>query len=107
MPTDPSKTLHYSEGKSGVDQIPPDVLLALGAVYSMGEEKYGRDNWKKGTDWSQFIGSALRHIYKWSAGEDIDVESGLSHLSHALWNIVALSYYQAHNVGIDNRDVRC
>jgi len=102
MPDD-QKTLHFSEGKPGVDQIPPEILLEWGDVFSFGERKYARDNWKKGTDWHQFYGSALRHLLKWWNGEDIDPESGLPHLAHAIWNVGALRYYQIHQIGTDNR----
>ena len=95
--------LHYSDGKSGVDQIPPEVLLELGRIYTFGERKYARDNWKAGTAWHEFYGSALRHLYNWWMGEDLDPESGLHHLAHALWNITTLMYYQNHDLGEDTR----
>lgn len=94
---------HFSEGKSGVDQIPPQVLLELGRVYEMGERKYGRRNWLKGTAWHEFYGSALRHILRWQSGEDLDDESGLPHLSHAIWNLVALQHFQMNGIGTDDR----
>ncbi len=102
---DSDKALHYSEGKPGVDQIPVEVLLEWGEVFSYGEKKYDRANWLKGNDWHQFQGSALRHIYAFWRGEDIDPESGLPHLSHALWNIGALRYYQIHGIGNDDRPI--
>jgi hypothetical protein len=97
------KASHYSENKSGVDQIPPELLLEWGDVFTYGAKKYGRDNWRKGTDWHEFYGSALRHLLRWWAGEDIDPESGLSHLAHALWNVGALRYYQIKGMGTDDR----
>lgn len=101
--TDPSKALHYSDGKSGVDQIPPEILLELGEVYKYGEKKYFRDNWKKGAPWHEFYGSVLRHVFKWWLGEDIDPESGLPHLAHAMWNLTTLRYFQLHGLGEDTR----
>ena len=101
--TGPNKALHYSGGKSGVDQIPPEVLIELGDVFTYGEKKYARDNWKQGNDWHEFIGSALRHMYAFQMGREIDSESGLPHLAHALWNVVALRYYQLHGLGNDDR----
>ena len=106
FPLPPETANHFSEGKPGVDQIPPQVLLELGRVYEYGQKKYGRDNWLKGTAWSEFYGSALRHVLKWWGGEDIDPESGLPHLSHAMWNIVALEHFQMQHLGVDNRPNR-
>lgn len=101
-----NKAMHFSEGKEGVDQIPPEVLLEWGKVFNYGEKKYARDNWKKGTEWYQFYGSALRHLYRFWQGEDIDPESGLPHLAHALWNVGCLRYYQLNGLGNDTRDIK-
>jgi len=100
----PTETLHYSEGKSGVDQIPPEVLMALGNVYSYGEKKYSRGNWLRGTNWHEFYGSALRHMFRFWRGEWLDDESGLPHLAHAIWNLSTLFVYHQHKIGKDTRD---
>lgn len=97
------RALHYSAGKSGVDQIPPDVMMELGDVYKYGEQKYARDNWMSGTDWHEFVGSILRHLYRWMDGEEIDPESNCPHLAHLAWNAVTLRYYEKHNIGKDDR----
>ena len=103
---DPTRALHFSDGKPGVDQIPPEVLLEWGAVFTFGEQKYSRGNWLRGNDWHEFAASALRHIYRWQMGEDNDPESGISHLSHALWNIGALRFYQIRDLGNDDRSIK-
>lgn len=100
---DDGKAKHFSSDKSAVDQIPTDVLMEWGEVFKMGAKKYGRDNWKKGTDWHEFYGSALRHLFKFWQGEDVDPESGLSHLAHALWNVAAIRHYQMNGLGTDTR----
>lgn len=100
---DADKALHYSEGKPGVDQIPVELLIEWGRVFSYGERKYFRDNWKRGNDWHEFIGSALRHLFAWERGQDLDPESSLPHLAHLIWNIGALRYYQLHGLGHDDR----
>ncbi len=101
----PDKTWHYSAGKPGVDQIPPEMLLALGRVYTYGERKYARDNWKKGTDWHEFYGSALRHLLAFWSGEWDDPESGCEHLAHAIWNCTTLMYYANRGLGRDTRNI--
>lgn len=115
--------LHFDDGKEGVDQIPPGVLLGLGAVYSYGELKYGRDNWKEGMTWSKVYGSAMRHLLKWWMGQDFDVcptnhpkgkcaggdaefcptHSRQHHLHQVMWNATTLWWYQAYGKGEDNR----
>ena len=102
-PIETVKALHDSEDKSGVDQIPVDVLLEWGQVYTFGAKKYGRDNWRKGTDWHEFYGSVLRHLFAFWGGEDIDPESGQSHIVQGIWNLGTLRYYQLHDLGKDDR----
>ena len=97
------QALHYSDGKSGVDQIPVEVLIEWGEVFTYGEKKYFRDNWKKGNAWHEFYASALRHIFAFWGGQDIDPESNLPHLAHAIWNIGALRHYQVQELGVDDR----
>jgi hypothetical protein len=105
-PAAPPKAKHFSTGKSGVDQIPPELLMAWGDIFTHGAEKYGRDNWKGGTEWHEFYGSALRHLYKWWLGETLDPDSGEPHLGHALWNVGALLYFQMHALGTDDRPAK-
>lgn len=63
---------HYSSGKAGVDQLPVEVLVWEAAVFSYGERKYDRDNWKNGNPWHEFYGSLLRHVFDWQMGKDYD-----------------------------------
>jgi hypothetical protein len=100
----PDKALHFSSGKIGVEQIPPEIKMLVGLIYSYGEIKYGRDNWKSGQDYSQFIGSLERHTEFFLLGEDNDPESTLPHLAHVIWNAGTLLYYNLNGVGNDDRE---
>lgn len=62
---------------------PPDAMVELGNVLGMGADKYGSNNYRKGTDVSLYIGAALRHIMAHQGGETTDPESQQHHLSHA------------------------
>jgi hypothetical protein len=99
----PRKALHFSQGKVGLDQLPVEILMEWATVFDYGAEKYARNNWRSGTEWHEFYGSAFRHLIKWWLGEDIDPETGLNHMAHALWNIATLRYYQIHGLGHDDR----
>lgn len=96
-------TMHDSAGKLGLHKIPPEMLEALARVMDYGDNKYAPGNWKQGTNWSEFFGSTLRHIYKWWRGEDIDPESGCLHLAHAICNLTFLIWYDAYRKGTDDR----
>jgi len=81
---------HYDDGKVRLDLIPVGAIYALGDVLTYGSTKYGDRNWEKGIKYSRLFASTLRHLFKWWAGEDLDKESGLPHLAHALTNIAML-----------------
>lgn len=104
MQIEATATSHYSTGKSGIDQIPPFIWFMVGDVFTYGENKYARDNWKKGTYWHEFIGSTLRHFLNFCRGEWLDKESGHPHLAHCIVNIMFLIYYHENKLGIDDRD---
>lgn len=72
-----------------------DAAQQVVKVLHMGAAKYTARNWEKGMDWSRCYSSAQRHMIKWwQLREDNDKESGLNHLAHAAWNILALLAYQ-------------
>jgi hypothetical protein len=85
----------FDEGKTRVDLIPAEVLLALGEIFAYGAVKYDLSNWRKGMKWSKVYAPLLRHLYRaWAnVNNGLDEESGKPHIYHALWNCVALAFY--------------
>ena len=87
MKEDPVVTetaLRYNEGKPKINQIPMDFLAELGEVYEMGAKKYARDNWKHVDDAeTRYLAAAFRHLSAYAQGNEVDDETGLSHLAHA------------------------
>ena len=92
----PEQALRYNIGKPRVSLVPFEVLLALADHYTVGAKKYEDHNWRKGLKYSDTMDSAMRHIIAFQTGEDIDEETGSSHLISAIWNLVALEYFQIH-----------
>ena len=86
-----SQAIKSDKGKSRMDLIPPNTLLEVGAVFSFGALKYADRNWEKGFTNGRLAGAALRHITQWQAGENLDPESGYSHLTHAICSLMMLS----------------
>lgn len=93
------------KGKLRYDLLPPHVIQQLVAVLTGGAEKYGDSNWRTdgGMAWTRCYGSLMRHIQAWYMGEEKDPESGLSHLAHALCNLVFLLEYERTNRERDDR----
>jgi hypothetical protein len=102
-PTCGLHAMHDSAGKLGLHKIPSEMLEELARVMDYGDNKYAPGNWKKGANWLDFLGSALRHIFKWRQGEDVDPESGCLHLAHAICNLTFLLWYSKHKRGHDDR----
>lgn len=93
----------YDEGKPRTDLLPTDSLLGVAEILSFGAAKYGDRNWEKGMDWNRLYAAALRHLYAWQLGEDLDPESGKHHLKHATCCLLMLLAYQLRGVGTDDR----
>ena len=77
--------------KIQVELVPPAFIMQIAMVLGHGAKKYGANNWRKGLPWMRIYASTLRHLFAWAGGEDIDAESGMSHLNHAATNIMFLS----------------
>ena len=86
------------DGKLRFDLIPPELSLAYAEVATFGIEKLKslgvekpERNWEKGLKLVEdHLAAAHRHINKWERGIDLDEESGLLHLKHAMWHIAGM-----------------
>lgn len=84
--------------------VPPSSLIAEGIVMRHGAEKYGPYNWReKSVQISIYIDAAMRHISAYWDGEDIDKDSGISHLFHAKAGLGVLIDAIESGKVIDNR----
>jgi len=92
-------------GKVRVELIPPEVILGLGEIFTIGAQEYGEYNWEKGLKWQDLIGAAMRHLLKWCSGETLDRKSRKHHLLHCMANLCMLYMYQQYNMGEDNRSI--
>lgn len=100
----PTKTgTKYDAGKNRLELIPSTAIDALGRAFTFGAKKYNSHNWANGFEWDRLVGALLRHINSWRSGEDIDPESGLSHLDHVLACAAMLSAHEQEGLGNDNR----
>lgn len=92
-----------NRGKPNVELLPPEPLEAVGRVLGFGAKKYKPNNWRLGLSWGQTLGSALRHIFAFMRGEDIDPESGECHIDNAICQLMFLSTYWHTKTGEDDR----
>lgn len=95
--------IKHDQGKPDLSIIPKEALDQLAYAFMYGEKKYGRHNYRNGMDWHRVISAALRHITAFNDGEDLDAESGLSHIAHGLACLSMLAVYHSKSVGKDTR----
>jgi len=88
-----TKGLKADSGKNRMDLIPWPAVWAMANVRQFGAEKYRPWDWDKGIEYSRLAAAALRHITAWLSGEDLDPESGQSHIAHALTGLAFLETY--------------
>lgn len=95
----------------GSDKLPlhlwPTTATALGCLGLLdGALKYGRANFRAvGVRTTIYVDACLRHLYKFFEGEDIDPDSGLPHLSHALACLAIIVDAQAAGKLNDDRNI--
>lgn len=83
--------------------LPWEQLAEVARLYAKGAEKYDRDNWKKGYDYSLSFDSMLRHATTWWEGEETDAETGCSHMASVIFHAAALMYFREHHPDLDDR----
>lgn len=77
--------------KAPMSTLPANVLAEAGVAMLEGAAKYGRHNYRvNGVLASVYYDAAMRHLMAWWEGEDVDPDSGLSHISKAIASLVVL-----------------
>lgn len=98
----PCSGVRENKGKPPASLMLSRALLEVARVSDFGAKKYEPHNYRKGMKWSFFIDATMRHLVKFSIGERIDTESGLSHLAHVAWNVLALLEFEVEGIGEDD-----
>lgn len=93
----------HDTGKPRTDLLPVEALDELAKVLAYGAKKYSDENWRQGAAWTRYYGAALRHLFAWKRCEDVDPETGLSHLTHAACSLLFLITSQQLGLGTDDR----
>lgn len=84
-PAENPKTTAGMKKPSVLSVIPTASLLHLGQVMQTGANKYGAFNWRETpVPAMTYVDAAARHLMSWLDGEDLDPESGMSHLAHMM-----------------------
>lgn len=103
-PPQDTGAMKFDDDKISYALVPQEAVDELAKVLNFGAGKYTPHNWRKGLKYSRCYDAMLRHLFAWWGGEDIDKESGLSHLAHAMCCLSFLITYQTDgSEGLDDR----
>jgi hypothetical protein len=91
-----------NEGKIQWSLVDYESLEPMVKALEFGANKYSRDNWKKGLPHSSIIDSTMRHITAIQKGENVDPESGICHIGHAMCNLMFLSWMQRNRPDLND-----
>ena len=80
----------HLDSKIPIGLVHPEMIMALAEVLAYGAQKYEPNDWLKGIPHWMLYDSCMRHMMSWRQGVDIDPESGLHHLEHALTNLAMI-----------------
>ena len=85
------QTYKYDEGKLRYDLLPIRPLEELVKVITYGAIKYAPNSWMNIEPFEErYFAATMRHLMAWRKGEELDPESGLPHLAHAMCCLVFL-----------------
>jgi Domain of unknown function (DUF5664) len=96
----------YDNQKVQLDLLPYDSLVEIARVLEFGATKYSAGNYMKGLDIRRLISACLRHIMQFNNGENIDMESGHTHLGHAACNLMFAIWMMKNKPEMDNRWIK-
>lgn len=97
--------VRYDQGKGRISLLPGRAIELVMQVGEFGSKKYGDHNYRGGMPVTKYLDAAYRHAFvQWLfKGEDNDQESGLPHLAHAAWNVLAALEQMLLKPELDNR----
>lgn len=93
----------HDTAKPRFSLLPHGPLAEVVKVYEFGAGKYGTYNWQAGLPYTRWYDAVMRHLFAWFRGERHDPESGLHHLAHATFGLLALMWQEDNNKGEDDR----
>lgn len=90
--------------KAPLSTVPATVMAEVGVAMLEGACKYGRHNFRNaGVRASVYYDGTMRHLNAWWEGEDIDPDSGLSHVTKAITSLVVLRDAMIQDMCADDR----
>ena len=93
----------FDEGKAPLALLPRLPLELVADVFGKGASKYAMHNWRAGIQITRNLSCALRHIYAYNEGEDLDPELGTNHLANAIVRLMFVLETAVKHPEMDDR----
>jgi len=94
------KGIKHDSEKPRWSLVPWEEFEDVVKVLTLGSRKYEDFNWQYVDNMDdRYFSAAMRHLIAWRKGEINDPESGISHLAHAICNLLFLMWYDKTNRG--------
>lgn len=93
----------HDGGKADLSLVPYTAIECEARALMFGEQKYGRYNYAAGFEVSRLTAAALRHIYQYNSGNNVDSESRIHHIGHARACLAMLLHCEELGTLTDNR----
>lgn len=101
-PTNPKDMVGI--GKAPMSTVSAPVMAEIGVAMLEGACKYGRHNYRaSGVRHSVYYDATMRHLMAWWEGQDIDPDSGMSHITKAITSLVVLRDAMIQGMAEDDR----
>ena len=90
---EPVSALRYNTGKPKWSLVHMHSLVPMIRVLEYGALKYAPFNWQKPMKRDEVLDSMQRHLAALIDGNELDNESGLTHIGHIMANAMFYSYH--------------
>lgn len=106
LPQNPKHIQALKDGKAPLEYLVTSCFEDDAAVHKHGADKYGKFNWRVDEiTASTYVGAMFRHLKAWTEGQDLDPDSGRSHLTHLRACCAVVLDAQKYGTLIDDRHV--
>jgi hypothetical protein len=99
----PGQGIKHDVGKPKFHLLPFDLMDGEQRVWEKGAVKYAPNQWRKGMPTTQAANAAMRHLTAYMMGEDIDPETGESHLDHLICCVRMMENTRRNRPELDDR----
>ena len=102
----PEEGKKSDSGKPDYALLTRPMLESMIAAFMHGESKYSRGNFKGGFTNTRLLAAAMRHIMAFNDGEDLDPDSNVSHLGHAMAALAMCLDNRAEGTSVEGRYIK-